>query len=111
MGQEEISSTMQLLPLLQVICEDFPDPHMARESFWVPFVKEKIGEPQRETSSSQSDAADKDKDEEGFSSRVFLIGHSSGTVCIMRLLETYKARPTFISLAGLTRQNKLFKLL
>ena len=76
----------QVIPLhvLQVICEDFPDPYKARESFWVPFVKEKIGEPHREAPSSSATAS---------TSRVFLVGHSSGSVCIMRLLETYKERP------------------
>ena len=77
---------VQLAYIFQVICENFPDPYKARESFWVPFVKEQIGEPQRETSSLQSL-----KEAKG-SWREFVVGHSSGTVCIMRLLETYKVR-------------------
>ena len=88
----------QLIPLhvLQVICEDFPDPYKARESFWVPFVKEKMGEPHRETSLDAAGAAAEAPSSSASSastSRVFLVGHSSGSVCIMRLLETYKERP------------------
>ena len=86
----------QVIPLhvLQVICEDFPDPYKARESFWVPFVKEKIGEPYRETPFAAAGAAEAPSSSASAStSRVFLVGHSSGSVCIMRLLETYKERP------------------
>ena len=75
---------------MQVICEDFPDPYKARESFWVPFVKEKMGEPHRETSLDAAGAAEAPSSS---ATRVFLVGHSSGSVCIMRLLETYKVRP------------------
>ena len=51
-----------------VILEDMPDPHAARESYWVPFIRNtlKIDE------------------------KTILIGHSSGCEAIMRLIETDK---------------------
>jgi len=44
-----------------------PDPYKAREKIWIPFIKEKL------------------KNEEN----IYIIGHSSGAVCLMRLLETF----------------------
>ncbi|CAF1300558.1 unnamed protein product [Adineta steineri] len=53
-----------------VILEDMPDPHKARESYWLPFIRDalKIDE------------------------KTILIGHSSGCEAIMRLLEKDKVR-------------------
>ena len=44
-----------------------PDPDLAREKIWIPFIKEKLG----------NDA----------NVLKYVIGHSSGSVAIMRLLE------------------------
>lgn len=53
-----------------VILEDMPDPYAARESQWLPFIRDtlKIDE------------------------KTILIGHSSGCEAIMRLLEKDKVR-------------------
>jgi predicted alpha/beta hydrolase family esterase len=53
-----------------VILEDMPDPHDARESYWVPFIRNtlKIDE------------------------KTILIGHSSGCQAIMRLVEKDKVQ-------------------
>lgn len=59
-------SLTPLLPNFDIIVKDMPDPKKARESYWVPFIESKIN---------------------NYSKR-FLIGHSSGTEAIMRLLET-----------------------
>lgn len=53
---------------LQVIAVDFPDNYIARESSWVPFIRDSL-----------------DADEE-----TILIGHSSGAIAAMRLAETDK---------------------
>jgi predicted alpha/beta hydrolase family esterase len=51
-----------------VILEQMPDPYAARESYWVPFIRETL-------------KVDKD---------TILIGHSSGCQAIMRLIEKDK---------------------
>ena len=51
-----------------VILEDMPDPHAARESRWVPFIRQTL------------------KVDE----KTILVGHSSGCNAIMRLLEHEK---------------------
>lgn len=51
----------------EVIAQDMPDPHLARRSFWLPFIEEKIGD----------------------DPRAIVIGHSSGAVAAMRYIETH----------------------
>lgn len=51
---------------------DFPDPHMCRESQWIPFVEQLIGDN---------------------ASNTIVVGHSSGAACAMRLLERTTERP------------------
>ena len=46
-----------------VICKDMPDPYVARESIWIPFVEKQL----------------KPYEEEG--AKLILIGHSSGAEC------------------------------
>jgi len=53
---------------LEVIGETFPDSILAREEYWIPFLKENL-------------AADEN---------TILIGHSSGAVCAMRFAEKNK---------------------
>jgi predicted alpha/beta hydrolase family esterase len=53
----------------EVIAEDMPDPHLARRSFWIPFIEEKIGD----------------------DPRAILIGHSSGALAAMRYIENHPA--------------------
>lgn len=53
---------------LKVIAQDFPDNDLAREKFWLPFLKDKL-------------KADKN---------TILIGHSSGAVAAMRFAEKNK---------------------
>jgi len=57
-----------------VIAENMPDPDLARKEYWLPFIEEKL-----------------EGDEDAI-----LIGHSSGTVAIMRFLETHKLRGAVI---------------
>jgi len=52
-----------------VILKSMPDPVKARESIWIPFVEELVGN-------------------EG--NRTILIGHSSGAQCTMRYLENHR---------------------
>ena len=61
-------------PSSQIICSTMPDPFKAREKNWIPFIKEKL----------------KDSD------IIYVIGHSSGAVCIMRLLESLKVKGAVI---------------
>ena len=63
-----------------VIPEDIPDPHAARESYWVPFT-------------SQTLKVDE---------KTILIGHSSGCAAILRLLEEDKVRGVVLVAAGRT---------
>tara|TARA_R110002050_G_scaffold164392_1_gene294402 strand:- start:371 stop:988 length:618 start_codon:yes stop_codon:yes gene_type:complete len=57
---------------VEIILKDMPDPYGARETEWIPFIEEElIG---RETNRD----------------RVILIGHSSGAVAALRLLERGK---------------------
>ena len=44
------------------------DPHVARESVWISFIKNEIG----------------------VDEQMVVVGHSSGAICAMRLLETTK---------------------
>ncbi|CAF1154882.1 unnamed protein product [Rotaria sordida] len=53
-----------------VILENMPDPHGARESQWVPFIRDRLK----------------------FDEKTILVGHSSGCEAIMRLLEKDKVR-------------------
>jgi predicted alpha/beta hydrolase family esterase len=53
-----------------VILQDMPDPHAARESRWVPFIRNTLK----------------------VDDKTILIGHSSGCEAIMRLLEKDKVR-------------------
>jgi predicted alpha/beta hydrolase family esterase len=53
-----------------VILEDMPDPHAARESHWVPFIRNSLK----------------------IDEKTILIGHSSGCEAIMRLIEKEKVR-------------------
>ena len=52
----------------EIVCRDMPDPYVARESEWMPFVKDVI------------------KVDEN----TVVVGHSSGAICAMRLLEDTK---------------------
>ena len=64
---------------ITVICETMPDYDEAKEVIWVPFIKSKVG-------SNENKKFDK----------IYVIGHSSGAVCIMRLLETLKLTKAFL---------------
>jgi len=57
----------------RVIAKEMPDPDIAHEKYWIPFIEKQIIENRR------------DKAEE-----VILIGHSSGAVAILRYLESHK---------------------
>ena len=49
----------------EVILKDMPDPYEAKEDIWIPFIKKELG----------------------IDMRTIVIGHSSGAVAAMRLLE------------------------
>eukprot|EP00929_Paragymnodinium_shiwhaense_P003853 TRINITY_DN104549_c0_g1_i1.p1 TRINITY_DN104549_c0_g1~~TRINITY_DN104549_c0_g1_i1.p1 ORF type:complete len:261 (+),score=26.52 TRINITY_DN104549_c0_g1_i1:97-783(+) len=72
---------------LECILETMPDPYEAKEKYWIPFVKEKVNEPSREVERGEAPVSE---------TLVFLLGHSSGAVCLMRMLETYKIDGTFL---------------
>ncbi|MCH7568107.1 MAG: alpha/beta hydrolase [Nanoarchaeota archaeon] len=55
---------------INVIAENMPDPDLARKEYWLSFIEKKLG-----------------RDEEAI-----LVGHSSGTVAILRYLETHKIK-------------------
>lgn len=59
---------------ITVIAQNMPDPMLARKRYWLPFIEQQIGE----------------------GNDVILIGHSSGTVAIMRYLETHKIKGAII---------------
>jgi uncharacterized protein len=63
-----------------VILEDMPDPHAARESYWVPFIRQTL-------------KADE---------KTILVGHSSGCAAILRVLEEDKVRGVVLVAAGRT---------
>ena len=50
---------------LEIICETMPDPYTARAKYWIPFIKSKLD----------------------FANKVYVVGHSSGAVAILRLCE------------------------
>jgi predicted alpha/beta hydrolase family esterase len=62
-------SLAKVSPSTQVLLPQMPDPHRARESIWLPYLMEIIGEDLEHT---------------------LLIGHSSGAEAAMRLAETKK---------------------
>ena len=53
---------------LKVVAREFPDSHLARESFWIPFLKDIL-------------KADKNS---------VLVGHSSGAIAALRYAEQYE---------------------
>lgn len=53
---------------VEVIAKDFPDSELAREKYWLPFIKNEL-----------------EADE-----NTFLIGHSSGSIAAMRYAENYQ---------------------
>lgn len=53
---------------IDVVAKNMPDPDIAREKFWIPFIEKEIGS----------------------GDNVILIGHSSGAIAIMRYLENHK---------------------
>ena len=53
-----------------VALEDMPDPHAARESYWVPFIRDTLK----------------------FDEQTILVGHSSGCQAIMRIIEKHQVR-------------------
>ncbi len=53
---------------MRVIAKNMPDPDLARQSFWVPFIEKEL---------------------KGYQNSI-LIGHSSGAVAILRYLENHK---------------------
>ena len=59
-------------PQHEIICETMPDPYEAKEKYWIPFIKKHL------------------TDDDG--SLLYIVGHSSGSVAIMRLLESFKER-------------------
>lgn len=59
------NSLVPLFPSFDIILKDMPDPNKARETYWLPFIDSNI---------------------KGYS-KVYLIGHSSGSVALMRYLE------------------------
>lgn len=54
------------------VCENFPDPHRARRTQWIPFIRKKAEE------ASPDDP-----------SNVALVGHSSGAQAALRYAEQY----------------------
>ena len=38
----ELSNAFADNPLVSIKCEDMPDPHVARESNWLPFIREQL---------------------------------------------------------------------
>ena len=76
----------------EVVCRTFPDPHRAREKIWVPFLQKQCAcvRPQpsppplgpRLCSAQLMVAAGCTQD-----ANTVLVGHSSGAVAAMRLLE------------------------
>lgn len=64
------ASLRQNVAISEVIMRDMPDPLHARESMWIPFIKDEL------------------KPDE----RTIIVGHSSGAVAAMRLLEEVKVR-------------------
>eukprot|EP00957_Ditylum_brightwellii_P169180 12877623-Ditylum_brightwellii.AAC.1 len=59
-----------------IILRDMPDPHRARRSKWLPFIR-----------SEMLDCKD-DADDHGKSRETIIVGHSSGAEAAMRLAET-----------------------
>jgi len=53
---------------IQVIAEEFPDNYLARESYWIPFLKDQL----------KADA------------QSILVGHSSGAIAAMRFAEKHR---------------------
>ena len=53
---------------IEVIAAEFPDPELARESFWIPFLKDEIG----------------------VDDQTILVGHSSGAAASMRFAESHQ---------------------
>lgn len=55
---------------VKVIAKNMPDPDIAREKYWLPFIEKEVG----------------------WGDDVILMGHSSGAVAIMRYLENHSVK-------------------
>lgn len=80
-------------PKANIICENMPDPNLAREVFWIPFIKSKIQQAQNENK------------------RVYIVGHSSGAVALMRLMEHTRITGGFIVAGCISHLNDETELL
>ncbi len=65
-------------PKANIICENMPDPVEAREIYWMPFIKNHL-----------KISIEEKKD-------IYVVGHSSGAVALMRLVENTKITGGFI---------------
>jgi predicted alpha/beta hydrolase family esterase len=67
---EFASAAEAAFPGYKIVLRNMPDPYVAKESVWIPFLKDdvEVGED------------------------TVVVGHSSGAVCAMRLLETTKLK-------------------
>lgn len=72
-----------LYPSASIICKTMPDPIEAKEQYWVPFIKKSFS------------LFDEDL-------KRYIVGHSSGAVCIMRLLEDFKVQGAVIAAGCVT---------
>lgn len=53
---------------IQVVAPDFPDPELARESYWIPFLRDTLK----------------------VDDQTVIVGHSSGAIAAMRMAQTQK---------------------
>jgi uncharacterized protein len=74
------------------ICENFPDPHRARRSIWIPHIR-RLAEEQ--TSNSNSNSGNNPDN-------VILVGHSSGAQAALRYAEEYRLRGVILVAATYT---------
>lgn len=79
----------------KVVCTTLPDAQHAREQYWAPFVVEKMQLKKVDAGAAPLSTAAESTTTSGEPLRI-LIGHSSGAVCIMRLLEEYQVDGVFL---------------
>ena len=76
----------------EVVLENMPDPMVARESIWLPFIRSKLIRSDDKNVGERGGGGGKGGEEVDLIKNSVVVGHSSGAVAALRLAETHRLR-------------------